>query len=330
MQLKKEIKTIMLKDPFQQFKEAQRVNEIRYCPLTGRSSRVLGLTLKEFAYTDRTAMIEESARACPFCPGLIDALTPKFTPPLKEQYTYGNARCFPNAFPYDENNAVVTITTEHYVPINGFTHQMLLEAFECALLFLSDVDSKKYPYQSINWNYMPVAGSSLVHPHLQIIASSTPSNYYSDILSNLNNNPNLFMDYLTTEKNLNERVIANPGDSTWVVAYAPMGQFDIIGILHESMPLHTCSGKLDSVLTYIRTTLQFLYSKKIDNFNMSFYSIAHNTSFLPHIRICPRVTFPPYATSEINYLQMLHNDSFTLLKPEVIAEEFSVFAREQL
>ncbi len=325
MQLKKEIKTITLKDPFQQFKEAQRVNEIRYCPLTGKSTRVLGLSLKEFATADRSAMIEESQKTCPFCPGLIDALTPKFTPPLQEQYTSGNARCFPNAFPYDENNAVVTITSQHYVPVNGFTHQMLQEALECALIFLSDIDSEKYPYQSINWNYMPVAGSSLVHPHFQIIASSTPSNYYVDILANLEKNPNLFMDYLNTEKSLNERLIEVMGDSTWLIAFAPRGQFDILGILHECTPLHTLTGKLDSVITYIRKTLQFFHHKKIDNFNMAFYSIANNKLFLPHIRLCPRVTFPPYATSEINYLQMLHNDSFTLLKPEIITEEFKAF-----
>jgi len=325
MQLKKEIKTITIKDPFQQFKEAQRINEIRYCPLTGRSTRVLGLSLKEFAPTDRTAMIEESAKTCPFCPQLIDALTPKFVPPLKEQYIVGNARCFPNAFPYDENNAVVTITSEHYVPVNGFTHIMLQEALECALLFLADIDPKKYPYQSINWNYMPVAGSSLVHPHLQIIASSTPSSYYVDILTNLEKNTNLFTDYLNTEKSLNERLIATLGDSTWLVAFAPMGQFDILGFFHQSTPLHTLTGKLNTLITYIRKTLQFLHSKKIDNFNMALYSIVHNNSFLPHIRICPRVTFPPYATSEVNYLQMLHNDSFTLLKPEIIAEEFKAF-----
>lgn len=325
MQLKKEIKTITIKDPFQQFKETQRINEIRYCPLTGRSTRVLGMSLKEFAPTDRTAMIEESAKSCPFCPQLIDALTPKFVPPLKEQYIVGNARCFPNAFPYDENNAVVTITSEHYVPVNGFTHQMLQEAFECALLFLADIDPKRYPYQSINWNYMPVAGSSLVHPHFQIIASSTPSGYYVDVLSNLKNNPNLFADYLNTEKSLNERLIAFLGDSTWLVAFAPMGQFDILGILHQSTLFTGLTDIPDSLITYILKTLQFLHSKKIDSFNMAFYNIANNNSFLPHIRICPRVAFPPYATSEINYLQLLHKDSFTLLKPEIIAEEYKSF-----
>lgn len=321
MQLKKETKTITIKDPFQQFKETQRTCEIRYCPLTGRNTRVLGMSLKEFGTTDRSAMIEQSAKTCPFCPGLIDALTPKFTAPLKEQYVYGNARCFPNAFPYDEHNAVVTITSQHYVAVENFTPQMLQEAFTCALSFLADIDPEKYPFQSINWNYMPVAGSSLVHPHLQVIASSTPSNYYTDILTNLENNNNLFMDYINLEKSLNERIISTMGDSTWLVAFAPLGQFDILGILHHSLPLPQVKDNLDEVIEFIIKSLHYLHSKKIDNFNMAFYSVAKNNLFLPHIRICPRVTFPPNATSEINYLQMLHNDAFTLLKPEIIAQE---------
>ncbi|MCX8122855.1 MAG: hypothetical protein N3F66_01665 [Spirochaetes bacterium] len=202
---------------------------------------------------------------------------------------------------------------------------MLQDAFECALLFLSDIDPAQYPYQSINWNYMPVAGSSLIHPHLQVIASSTPSNYYTDILSNLEKNNNLFWDYINLEKQLNERIIISLGDSTWLVAFAPRGQFDILGILHHFAPLHTLKGKLYTVIEYLIKTLQYLHSKKIDNFNMAFYSIANNNIFYPHIRICPRVTFPPNATSEINYLQMLHDDSFTLLMPEIIAEEYKAF-----
>lgn len=325
MQLKKEIKKITIKDPFQQFTETERVNEMRYCPLTGRVSRVLGLSLKEFASADQTHIVAESKKTCPFCPQLIDALTPKFTPPLKEQYSWGNARCFPNAFPYDENNAVITITNQHYVAIDMFTHDMLSDAFHCAIKFLSDIDPVQYPYQSINCNYMPAAGSSLVHPHLQILASSTPSSYYTDILSNITINPNLFHDYINTEKIHNERIIGLEGDSSWLVAFAPMGQFDIIGILHNHILLNDFDRYCNTFITYILKILQYMASKKIDSFNMALYSVANNVSFLPHIRICPRTTFPPYATSEINYLQMLHNDSFTLLKPEIIAAEINAY-----
>jgi len=217
------------------------------------------------------------------------------------------------------------MTEKHFVLIEEFTQEILKDAISCCVEFLIDVKRKQPEavYQSINWNYLPVAGSSIVHPHLQITASSIPTNYYSDVMKMMNNSiNNLFEDLVDSEIAEDERFIFRGEYYSWMIAFAPEGVFDLMAIAHKYFePEDLKNGRLEEMVTGILRTINFIKSNNIISYNMSLFFLSGNIGFKPHMRICPRTNVPPLDTSEINYMKMLHNEPMTTMKPEVVAAE---------
>lgn len=328
MNFDKVLKTSRFLDPFQGFSETQRYSEVRLDPLTGHSTRILDFPVREMTKADITSLVEESQAMCPFCPGVVEQVTPKFHPDLlcKERYGKGEALCVPNVFPYDENGAVCVMTREHYMPLTGFTREIVTDALECCFEYLSDVVIRQPDmiYQSVNWNYMPLAGGSIVHPHLQITASSSSTNYYTDMVPALEkyrreHDSDFWSDLRDEEVRLGKRCIALTGRITWLVAFAPMGVFDILGIIHDAHTPSDIEGDaLADLSGGILNVLRYIDSLNLASLNMSLYFLLSNSVFTPHVRICPRVSIPPFNTSQINYMKMLHNETLTTMKPEDI------------
>jgi len=334
VELKKILKKAVFLDPFNSFNPGGRECEIRTDPLTGRNTRILFFPIRVIPELDiekLKANIEELIKRdpgfCPFCPDNIEKITPKFNPDLftKERYKVGEAVCFPNVFPYDENGAVTVISKKHLVTSDEFTEDMLKDSFSCCVDYLTDVDSKQPEaiYQSINWNYLPAAGSSIIHPHLQVTASAIPTNYCTDILKTIElSDKNIFTDLVNTEISNEERFIVKEKYFSWMIGFAPEGIFDLIAISHEYFePKDLKDNRLDELIKNILKSIHFIRSYNILSFNLSLFFILRNERFIPHMRICPRTNVPPLETSEINYMKMLHNEPMTTLKPELVAEQ---------
>lgn len=327
MELKKILKKAAFLDPFNGFNPGGRECEIRTDPLTGRNSRILFFPLRELPAAEYEQILAKDTGFCPFCPENIEKITPKFHPELfgTERYRRGEAVCFPNAFPYDENGAVTVITSEHFVGIDGFTDELLLNAFTCCVDFLKDVLLKQPEavFQSINWNFLPLAGSSIIHPHLQVTSSSIPTNYCSDILKTSGaSGSNIFTTLVDHEKNADERFITDDGYFAWLVAFAPQGIFDVMAIGKNYFEPGELNGPgLLALVKGILKILKFIASMKMISFNLSLFFVKGERGFIPHLRMCPRTNIPPLDTSEINYMKMIHNEPMSTMKPEYIAAE---------
>jgi len=327
MEFKKVLKKATFLDPLNGFSQGGRECEIRTDPLTGRNTRVLFFPERVLPEPDIDSLKRKDTGFCPFCTENIEKITPKFNPDLfsKERYRVGEAVCFPNAFPYDENGAVTVMTEKHLVLIDEFTPEIIINAFLCCVEFLVDVKEKQPEavYQSINWNYLPVAGSSIVHPHLQITASSVPTNYYSDVLNTMkNSHSNIFTDLINMETLADERLISSEDYFSWLIAFAPEGVFDLMAVSHEYFEPCELKGKrLGELVNGILETINFIKKYNIISYNMSLFFLPENRGFIPHMRICPRTNVPPLDTSEINYMKMLHNEPMTTMRPELVAAE---------
>ena len=334
MELKKILKKAIFLDPFNTFNVGGRECEIRTDPLTGRNTRILFFPIKvqpelniDVLNKSFDKIKKKDPGFCPFCPDNIEKITPKFNPELfpQERYRVGEAVCFPNAFPYDENGAVTVISEKHLVCSDEFTETMLKDAFAASVQYLTDVKAKQPEaiYQSINWNYLPAGGSSLLHPHLQVTASSVPTNYCIDVLRTIeSSDKNIFIDLVNTEISNEERFIAKDQYFSWMIGFAPEGIFDLIAVPHEYFEPKDLNGnRLDELVRNILKTINFIRSYNILSYNMSFFFVPGKENFFPHMRICPRTTVPPLDTSEINYMKMLHNEPMTTLKPELIASQ---------
>jgi galactose-1-phosphate uridylyltransferase len=327
MEFKKVLKKATFLDPFNGFTQGGRECEIRTDPLTGRNARILFFPARILPEPDLEIIRKKDTGFCPFCRENIEKITPKFNPELftKERYRVGESVCFPNAFPYDENGAVTVMTEKHLVLIDEFTPEIIKNAISCCVEFLADVKGKQPEavYQSINWNYLPVAGSSIVHPHLQITASSIPTNYYSDVMKTMKESTlNIFSDLVDSETAQDERFISRGEYYSWMIAFAPEGVFDLMAVSHDYFePSDLKDGRLDELVSGILKTINFIKSNNIISYNMSLFFLPGNNGFIPHMRICPRTNVPPLDTSEINYMKMLHNEPMSTMKPELVAAE---------
>lgn len=325
MEFKKVLKRAVFLDPMTGFSEGGRECEIRTDPLSGRNARILYFPLRALPEIDIETLKGKDTGFCPFCPDSIEKITPKFNPALfsRDRYRVGEAVCFPNAFPYDENGAVTVMTEKHLVLPEEFTFEIIRDSVTCCAEFLADVN-KNQPeaiYQSINWNYLPGAGSSIVHPHLQVTASSVPTNYYSDVIKTMGmSGSNIFSDLASAEREIGERFISDDSNFVWLIAFAPEGIFDLMAVSNsyfESSSLD--GGRLDELTSGLLKAINFIKRYNIISFNMSMFFISGNREFMPHMRICPRTNVPPLDTSEINYMKMLHNEPMSTMNPEEVA-----------
>src|SRR5699024_12563899 len=66
----------------------------------------------------------------------------------------------------------------HYLHLDDFTVEMIQNAFVAAQKYIQNV-MKHEPHESfvsINWNYLPYSGGSILHPHLHVIVSESLTN----------------------------------------------------------------------------------------------------------------------------------------------------------
>ncbi len=133
--------------------------------LTGLSCRISSERSKRAI--DRSPSPEFSPDGCPFCGGCLTSATPCFAD--GKRILVGESVTFPNLYPFGEWHTVTVISREHMV--SAFSAGQLADAFTGAVESLSGHDG----YASINWNFLPSAGASLAHPHLQGLVDSLPS-----------------------------------------------------------------------------------------------------------------------------------------------------------
>jgi galactose-1-phosphate uridylyltransferase len=102
---------------------------------------------------------QEEYPDCPFCSEQIFSVTPVF--PDGNRICRGESITFPNLFPFGEWHTVTVITRRHQ------TDTFSLSEMADALSGQAESLLKVPGYKSINWNYLPSAGASISHPHLQ-------------------------------------------------------------------------------------------------------------------------------------------------------------------
>lgn len=78
---------------------------------------------------------------------------------------------FPNLSPYDHHSAVVAIGDRHPDGPGDLRPEDVADALTLAAAYLTLLPRRERN-GAVGWNYGPAAGSSVPHPHLQVVASS--------------------------------------------------------------------------------------------------------------------------------------------------------------
>jgi UDPglucose--hexose-1-phosphate uridylyltransferase len=335
----KRIITSEFESPFEDFKPVKVAGEVRECPLSGHVTRILPIRLKQFAPLDWAPVVARSKElGCPFCPEALESRTPRFPKFYgleKGRIRVGGATVFPNAFPYDEHCAVVVFTKEHYLSPGQFTPDMLKEALTACRLYGQRATAvvPEAKQVIINWNYMPLAGAGIVHPHLQAAVLPEFTAYYRAILERqkqyASSGPrSIFDDLAVREMAQGHRHIASYDKWRWIAAFAPRGIYEFWGIWAEPKGgLNMSDSDLDGLVRGICGVLKFLESKGAPAFNLSWYFVFNPpvAGLRNWVSIVPRVNFPVLSTSDVNYFDRLHGESITFVSPEDLTLEARAF-----
>jgi UDPglucose--hexose-1-phosphate uridylyltransferase len=322
-------------DPMQEGKLIDRKTEIRMDPLTGETSRIIFDPGAPFTPTDYSELATKTAGSkCPFCPENVLSFTPRFPNELIEggRLIQGEAIVFPNLFPYSKHNAVVRMCDQHYVKLDEFTAPLIANSFSAAHSYLKKVIARdsKTTYASINWNYLPPSGGSILHPHIHVLASELPTNYQLTASAGSQQfhdetGQNYYEALIKQEREMDQRYIGSLGSIDWVHAFAPKSHTYFIGIVDafslEDLDKNSWQDLAESIIRFFR------YFEKIGitSFNLGlFIPVNNNGTEKVHVRLVPRLTMGALQTSDMNVFNFLHSEPLCMKVPEQTTKEVAV------
>jgi galactose-1-phosphate uridylyltransferase len=323
-------------DPKEGFSKKSIILEIRKDDLTGHRSRILPYRRKHPEIVISPEMLEASKKVCPFCPEQILSSTPKLLPEIAPEGRIRRRRAclFPNAFPYARYNWVIVLCEDHFLYPDQFSVEMLSDGFLLAQEGIQRIIKSQpdYQYSYISWNYLPSSGAGLFHPHIQIFVESVPTASHAEVLNGIvryrdEGIPSYWESFLLEEIKRGERYIGHSGDVYFLTAFSPRGIFGEILILFSNR------STIDEVKAEdwtdfsqgLTKVLQYLKGHVV-SFNLSLFSgNSDGAQSWVYGRLCPRMTVPPWLTSDINYFEKLHDEVMCVISPEELCKDVKLF-----
>jgi galactose-1-phosphate uridylyltransferase len=313
--------------------------EHRQDPLTGRRSIVLEGRrdyVKRYIQTEEAALTETAERtrqACPFCPEKAEASTPRFPAELipEGMIRVGEARTFPSLFAHAEFNAVSVVVNSHYLRPAELTAKILSDALEASTRYLRAVHEKNpdVKYGAVLMNCLSPAGSTVVHPHMQALASDQPFNMLAEVDAKAReywkaNRSNFWKDLVANEKERGKRYLGSLGGSDWITAYSPTGPDEVWGIALDTPDLtHTTPDTISSLADGLSRVLRFYDNIGVRSFNVVVFSSPFGADS-PYgsvvLKIASRYGFQSHNVSDVWGLRYFLDESEVFDSPEAVAK----------
>ncbi|MBU7043002.1 MAG: hypothetical protein HXS47_05360 [Theionarchaea archaeon] len=307
--------------------------EHRRCPLTGRMATICPNLREKWSSfvgeTDRELiqkLADDSASWCPFCQPIED-VTPAVSYAPQGRWHIQDVWVFPNLFPRTEFEAVVTSPRTHFLWLDElspeFVHDHLIAALQC----IRDVHeaNPSLAYACVGWNYLPPAGASLVHPHMQVSMRDIQFNYPAFIEEKskayyTNTTRNFWEDCVQKDRH-----IATLGRTAWVTPFAPSGFNEVWAIVKDVSNFSELTTEDSSNLARgISSVLQYYHDAGCSAFNMLLYSghlDEHADYFWVGLRMISRPNVRPvYLSIDSWYMPKLLWEEIVADFPEDLAD----------
>jgi galactose-1-phosphate uridylyltransferase len=216
--------------------------------------------------------------------------------------------------------------------MTDFTANLIADAFGFALEFFKRVENAGHPeavYHLVNWNYMPPAGSSLIHPHLQVFSTSSAPNLMREELKasevySKNQDSNFWDDLIQVERKSGQRYLGKIGRTQWMTSFAPMGVAgDVLAVVEDvCSTLELDNQDLLDLAKGITKVIAEYDKMGIYSFNMNFFTgAADDDHYRFHLVFSPRTFFnQKLGTPDIGALRNLYNETLCMAYPEEIKD----------
>lgn len=314
----------------------ERVVEVRTDPLTGDTARILEAPFRPLRVPDVRVEYAGTREGCPFCPEALEERTPRFSPEEFEapRFAAGEARVFPNLLAYSGVCALTVLTAEHFVPLTELREEVLVDGLRAAGAFFRAASEARpeLPIRLLHWNFMPPAGSSILHPHQQLMATATPPNRLRRLGEGSaryreETGRNAWLDLVARERGGGAFWVGATGPWSWMVDPAPQGRyFELLGV-HDSCAEAIELDEKDflPLATALLRAFTYLDSNGLWSFNLALMGLpGASERFRCQVRLVPRAFFPPAQCADVHF-DVLENEAMVLRRPEDVAKELRAY-----
>ncbi|MCW4009744.1 MAG: hypothetical protein NWF05_03885 [Candidatus Bathyarchaeota archaeon] len=346
IEFKKTVKQARIRSPLKNFAEETIMFEYRADPLTGRNTTVIRGMLDyqgKFLVSDveqLNSLVEKTRVSCPFCPENVQSKTPMFTEDFLEEgrIRCGDAVVLPNLLGHAEQSMLAILSKKHHLRLDEFTPNLLVDGFLGAVEYLKrlrEVDASiRYP--AFAFNYLPPAGSSIFHPHMQILVRDRPF-YLADLMLQKSkayyaaNGSSFWSDLLKAEKD-GQRYLFGDSGVEWLVPFAPLrglneAQAVVAG---KSNFLELNNTEWRGLADGISKVLRFYHEQGYGSFNIVVASgpmDEHLDYFDVNLRIISRPGIQQWCFTDAWAAPYLLWDGEAVEDPEVLAKKVRAFLK---
>ncbi|WP_321505175.1 galactose-1-phosphate uridylyltransferase [uncultured Methanoregula sp.] len=261
---------------------------------------------------DQTLHVPVQSEGCPFCRDAVFEVTPAF--PNGKRILIGESVTFPNLYPFGEGHVVTVITKEHFV--QEFSRRQIIDALHGQTKALLPGKG----YASINWNFLPSAGASLLHPHMQGLSDSRPSQILERYLcasrKYRDQHGKIYWDAVCEEEKVSDRYLFGE-EIVWSAHAVPVGEREVRGILPIAA-LEDFENYIDVLAKGILEILSLYRRLGTYAFNMSIFfdRRGNDHGFRAFCSMISRINPNPASTSDSAFMERLHLEPVIMTLPE--------------
>lgn len=342
----KTVKRAKILNPLKNFAEDTLTFEYRTDPLTGRNTTVIpGMLnyISKFLTSDVEllgSLVEKTRVNCPFCSENVKTKTPMFPKEfLKEGRIFvGDTTVIPNLMGHAERSILVVLSREHHLTLKEFTPELLFNGFKGGAAYLKRLMNVEptIRFPVFVFNYLPPAGSSIFHPHMQVLARDRPFFLTNLLLEKSKahyerNKSNYWTDLLRKERE-GERYLLEADDVGWLVPFAPLrGLNEVQAIVKDKSNLLELEDKeWHGLAEGVARILRFYHQEGYVSFNMVLVSgpMGENHKyFSANLRMISRPGIQALSFTDAWALPYLLWDGEAVEEPELFAGRLRAFLK---
>jgi galactose-1-phosphate uridylyltransferase len=210
---------------------------------------------------------------------------------------------------------VVTVITEAH-RVEKFSRQQIADALSGQIDALMRYDG----YPSINMNYLPSAGASMIHPHMQGLSDARPSVVVGRyLLAGSEYHKLTGMDYwnVVTEREKESGRYLFGDEIIWSAHAVPCGEREIRGILPVATLEETIPYR-DTLAAGIVEVIELYRSLGTTAFNMSIFfdKAGSKSGFHAFCSLISRINPNPSSMSDSAFMERMHFEPVIMTLPE--------------
>jgi UDPglucose--hexose-1-phosphate uridylyltransferase len=301
-------------------------------PLTGASARILtGVKLRPPRRPDLTELTAKPA-FCPFDIEHLEKATFPFPPELATEgrIRLGKAVVVPNIMAYATHSAVgIYDPGRHFLDLKDLTPALVGDVLAAMVRHAQAVRrlDPQARWSSINGNYLPPSGASLVHPHIQSAHDAyglTGQRFLVERSRAWQERNGSYWDTLVDQEAGGPRWVGHIGRVAWLTPFAPSGFHEVWGVVSGAADVTDLTDEDSQALGQgLSQILASFRAWNLASFNFGVIGGGPQAREHGHqvlLKVLSRSNPEPMYRSDATYFERLYGEALIDLSPEEVAD----------